>query len=132
MCLEKVSNNEHIPEASGVGWKVFDLDSQERLVSWYISGEQQARNPYEINKWYEAYSFTFKDKEEYWRGFHIFTTRRDAKKWYSAISRQSMIYKVRWRHRLATGTQYFCGHNYSCVVAKEILILPKGYAPCRS
>ncbi len=115
MCLNRVTDNVHSPDASGTGWKMFDLDSHGRLVSWYLSGE-----PYCINQWYEAYSFVAGETKEYWPGFHIFTTRRDAKKW----TLGSAIRKIRWRHQLATGIQDCANGSVPCIVAKEILILP--------
>ncbi len=121
MCLDIVSDNKHLPDAIGTGWKVFVLNGG-RLVSWMGRWD----DPYEINRWYEAYAFASSDILRYYRGFHIFTTLRDAKNWDRAVSAKCAICKIRWRHRLARGTQDFHNQNYSCIVAKEILILP-GY-----
>ncbi len=121
MCLDTVIDKEHRPDDSGEGWKIFLLgrsgSNRGKLVSWL----KVEHKHYEINQWYEAYDFDDDDKVEYWRGFHVFKTYRDAKRY----SFDHFLRKVRWRHHLATGLQIGGGYRLPCIVAKEILILPR-------
>ncbi len=123
MCLSRISDAIHKPYASGFGWKMFIYNDKGCLVSWLNLLRMGREDPYEINRWYEAYGFAEDEKEPYWRGFHVFNTLRGAELWSRGVVEQA-IRKVRWRYRLATGMQSFGVNSIPCIVAKEILILP--------
>ena len=118
MCLDTVTDNTHDPAAEGWGWKVFEKSGR-RLTSW-----RHISDPYAINEWYEAYDFTPINKINYWRGFHVSTAADGAFHWKNHMGGE-VVRKVRWRHRLAIGSQHIYGRFLPCIVAKEILILPE-------
>lgn len=114
MCLHVISSAKPDPGASGSGWKVFQRGSRHLYSEIQGSGA-----PYEIGEWYEAYDLD-EIRPGYLPGFHVFTTKADALLWYSGPS--EVVRRVRWRHRLATGTQGWRGKKLRIVVVKEIMI----------
>lgn len=115
MCLCVIDSAKLDPRASGTGWKVFWRGSKRLYPEIRDDG-----TPYEIGEWYEACDLDGTSLG-YLPGFHMFTTKADALLWCDGP--HGVVRRVRWRHRLAMGTQQdWRGEKLRVVVAKEIMI----------
>jgi len=123
MCLDTIDK---YVKFEGEGWKVF-LKSKRGLYSDIFF--EEGATPYPINKWIKEKDFRPRHKrgkntikisryKEYDCGFHIFSTREQAR---DCPREESVIRKVKFRNVVCTGDQYQYG---PVIVAKEILILP--------
>jgi hypothetical protein len=102
------------------GYKVFDIYYDKIEGTHYsFDGCSFGNKPYELNKWYKSTDGLIytEDDKDYETGFHIFTNKKDAKKWQSVNCR--VIFKVELKNIVASGKQ----ESLKCVVAKEMRIL---------
>jgi hypothetical protein len=125
MCLETVDSKEETIKKygkEGYGWKVFRKYKDGIRAECYPGGESL----YIIGKRYKSKP---SDNTPYPCGFHIFWTRRAARRWamwpspnshfFLGLSRL-VVRKVKWSGPRASGTQW----NKKVIVAKHMTILP--------
>lgn len=117
MCLTKIHKRK--PPASGVGWKLFQLNPRTGMVhDWF---RLRAREP---GVWYQAKGPTLigykYDVGMYPVGFHIFLTKPEL----PTGSRDEIALRVRWRRGETAGLDTTVHRKrIRTVVAKEMKIL---------
>jgi len=114
MCLNTVTSTERDRKREGVGWKVFEVVDG-RLKGLYRGG------PWKKRRWLQSVD----DRtENYPLGFHMFRTRKDARKEASFTHVSSpgplRVVKVKFRDVVTTGLGNM---GERIIVAKEMLIL---------
>jgi len=127
MCLDTVSKRKPKPE--GTGWKVF------REYNGVLYGEfQNTSKVCPVGKWlkendYKSVGYKMSiSGPSYLLGWHVFKRKKDAKKWMNNLRR--VVRKVEYRKAHTQGKQEMgpivSPIILSCIVAKEIKILPNG------
>ena len=133
MCLSglidksKLSILERHNLRNGVGYKVF-LFYKDRIYSEHMG--QYYSTPYPVNKWIKN---TYKQTlyidsiyiETYVSGFHIFLSRKDAKKWMVDDDYTFHIRKIKFKNVTSIGFQEYCEDKLHIAVAQEMLICPR-------
>ncbi len=120
MCLSSIQQikSEKLPKDKyHIGWKCVYIDTQNKNKFTSLFNVSKL-----FDKWLKCnYKLTDRIRlylgDIYPKGFHIFTTREDARN-YKHKSRKEKVVKVRYRRVVARGMQ----SDYKCVIAKEIYV----------
>lgn len=120
MCLSRVTSKDNLPKATGYGWKVMIILEDVVVTLCY-------REPLMVDYWNKdvhSYMIASDDYNNYMNGYHIFSTRKAARI-YAKGWPHAAIYRVKYRHIVATGHQYKNGEILPTLVVREIMLLPR-------
>jgi hypothetical protein len=114
MCLKRVDKEYYEKPKSGYGYKVYMGPGRE-LYPQFASDE----GPYRKRKWLKAHEIVLcaTDAHLYKSGFHIFTNKRNARRWLKG-SVFAVIHRIKYRGGHTLGHQ-----NGRVIVASEVMIL---------
>lgn len=153
MCIDNVTELES-PELSGEGWKVFgqfyDYISETYVFSSpFYSANIREENTEITSVPYPVYKTTAGERQlKYSSGWHIFTNKIDADMLRTGLESQNniaglesqsniaeyVVYKVKWSHQMAKGTQKwsrlllgcsFLSTSAEIVAAKKMTLINK-------
>jgi hypothetical protein len=126
MCLATLDSKEDTIKKygkEGYGWKLFRKGEKGKLYG-IIYHDIYKFAPYKIGKRYRADTdvvIKTSHKESYRSGFHLYTTRREAR--WNCWKGYQTVRKVKWSSPIASGTQRF-PIGGKTIVAKHMTILP--------
>lgn len=121
MCLSTITSSKNLPNATGYGWKVMSNMDNKIITPCFATSLA-------VGRWHkDKRQYKLKDNysDEYKTGFHIFATRQAARLYKRGTF--DKVYKVKYRHVVATGTQWdgLSNEYLPALVVREIMLLPR-------
>lgn len=123
MCLKKLLDKEEVPR-DGTAWKVMrKVTDDDGTVKYYLVYRSNAGGVKVAGVWYRANQETVHVSMggRYPSGFHMYRTRKEARG--NRIAPSWRVVKVRYRRRVAYGTEGFGTKGHRVIVAKEMMIV---------